>query len=191
LNEQFPRHFEVEFRPIASGDRPEPIVQASWEGRPFGNALGDNAYEDDGYRFHDAFHLAHAAVLAWSPVCRRELQFDRKRRTDPRTDAVEAGGRAIVIEEAIVAYVYGHARDHGWFEAVDDVDFSVLKTIRGLTSDLEVSARPARDWERAILDGYRIWRALRRHNGGVVVGDLLAGTVDYRPLNSGANAPAR
>ncbi|MGW7530630.1 hypothetical protein ACWGJ5_46485, partial [Streptomyces sp. NPDC054783] len=25
---------------------------------------------EDDYRFHDAFHLAHAAVLGWSPVSR-------------------------------------------------------------------------------------------------------------------------
>ena len=35
-----------------------------------GNDLMDNAYEDDGYRFHDVFHLACAAVLGWSPVLR-------------------------------------------------------------------------------------------------------------------------
>jgi MazG C-terminal domain/MazG nucleotide pyrophosphohydrolase domain len=180
--EQLPRHFEVEFRKSESSDRPEPIVQAFWNGRTFGDPLGDNAYDDDGYRYHDAFHLAHAAVLGWSPVCRREKQFDCKRRSDSRVDAVEDGGRAIVTEEAIVAYVYGHARDHGWFEEVDAVDFAILKTIRGLTADLEVSTRPARDWERAILDGYRVWRQLWRNDGGVLVGDLVAATIDYRPV---------
>ena len=40
-----------------------------------------NAYVADGYRFHDVFHLACAAVLCWSPVTRRNL--GRKRRTDP------------------------------------------------------------------------------------------------------------
>jgi hypothetical protein len=77
--------------------------------------------------------------------------------------------------------VYGHARDHGWFERVDAVDFAVLKTIKGLTADLEVAAAPLRDWERAILEGYRVWRDVWTNNGGVVVGDLLAGTIDYRP----------
>lgn len=179
---QLPRRFEVEFRPIPVAGDPEPLVQAFWEGRPFGDPLADNAYDEDGYRFHDAFHLAHTAVLGWSPVCRRQKQFDRKRKADPRTDAVEDGGRAIVTEEAVVAYVYGHARDHGWFEAVDAVDFAVLKTIRGLTADLEVQSRPARDWERAILDGYRVWRQLWRNNGGIVVGNVYEGSISYRAL---------
>lgn len=173
--QRLPRLFDVEFRPVADASRPEPIVQAKWDGRPFGDPLGDNAYDDDGYRFHDVFHLAHAAILGWSPVCRRDKQFNCKRRNDPRVDAVEDGGRAIVTEEAIVAYVYGHARDHGFFADVQAVDFSILKTIKGLTAGLEAREAPARDWERAILEGYRVWRQVRDHNGGVVVGDLLAG----------------
>ena len=54
------------------------------------DALTDNAYDPDGYRFHDIFHLAYAAVLDWSPVTRSLLQ--RKRKSDPRVDEVEDGG---------------------------------------------------------------------------------------------------
>ena len=181
--QRLPRQFEVEFRPVADASRPEPIVQATWDGKPFGDPLGDNAYGDDGYRFHDVFHLTHAAILGWSPVCRRDKQFNRKRKDDPRVDAVEDGGRAIVTEEAIVAYVYGHARDHRFFADVQAVDFSILKTIKGLTAGLEARRVRTRDWERAILEGYRVWRNVRDHNGGVVAGDLLAGTIAYRPLD--------
>jgi NTP pyrophosphatase (non-canonical NTP hydrolase) len=180
--QRLPRRFEIEFRPVQASDRPEPIVQGFWNGTPWGDPLGDNTYEDDGYRFHDVFHLAHAAILGWSPVCRRGSQFDCKRRDDLATDAIQDGGRAIVTEEAIVAYVYGHAKDHGWFERVDAVDFAVLKTIKGLTSGLEVSQRPLRDWERAILDGYRVWLQVWRNSGGVVIGDIYNATVEYRPL---------
>lgn len=183
--EQLPRHFEVEFRPVAStAEAPEPKMQATWNGRPFGDPLGDNAYEDDGYRFHDVFHLAHAAILGWSPVCRRGSQFACKRKSDTRTDVVEDGGRAIVTEEAIVAYVYGHARDHGFFADVSAVDFAVLKTIKGLTSGFESSTVSAREWERAILDGYTVWRQVRANDGGVVVGDLQSGTLSFRHISS-------
>jgi NTP pyrophosphatase (non-canonical NTP hydrolase) len=179
--ERLPRQFEVEFRPVDDASRPEPIVQATWDNRPFGDPLGDNAYDDDGYRFHDVFHLAHAAILGWSPVCRRAKQFDCKRQTDPRVDAVEDGGRAIVTEEAIVAYVYGHARDHSFFADVQAVDFTILKTIKGLTAGLEARSIRARDWERAILEGYRVWRQIRDHDGGIVKGDLLAGSIAFQP----------
>lgn len=182
-SEQLPRTFTVEFRGIdADAGATEPRMQAQWNGRPFGDPLGDNANEEDGYRFHDVFHLAYAAVLGWSPVCRRTTQFDCKRKSNPRADTVEDGGRAIVTEEAIVAYVYGHARDHGYFETVDSIDFAVLKTIKGLTADFEASVIAAREWERAILTGYHVWRQVRQHNGGIVSGDVYEGTLAFDHL---------
>ena len=54
------------------------------------DSLTDNAYDPDGYRFHDVFHLAYAAVLDWSPVTRSLLQ--RKRKSNPQVDEVEDGG---------------------------------------------------------------------------------------------------
>ena len=53
-----------------------------------GDPLQDNAYDEDGYRFHDVFHLAHAAKLGWSPVLRGKLLSATSRRTasDARTD---------------------------------------------------------------------------------------------------------
>jgi len=71
------------------------VVSGGWL---LGNVLGDNAHDDDGYGWHDAFHLAHMAVLGWSPVIRGLL--GRTRKEDPATDDVEDGGRAIAIEEA-------------------------------------------------------------------------------------------
>ena len=44
----------------------------------------------------------------------------------------------------------------------------------------EASAISAREWERAILDGYRVWRQVRANDGGKVIGDMLAGTLEYR-----------
>lgn len=188
-DEQLPRTFEVEFRPLIDAERPEPLVEVIWKGKAWGDPLGDNAYDEDGYRFHDALHLAHAAILGWSPVSRRGKHFDCKRRSDPKLDAVEDGGRAGVIEEGIVAYVYGHARNHEWFADVDRIDYSILRNISGLVQDLEVSRRSPREWEHAILEGYRVWRDLRDQGGGVVIGDLLNRTIDYRPLEVGDTTP--
>src|SRR2546425_1996035 len=52
-------------------------------------SIQDNAYDDDGYRFHDVFHFAHLAILGWSPVLRKLLK--RKRRNDVLVDEVEDG----------------------------------------------------------------------------------------------------
>lgn len=66
-----------------------------------GDPLTDNADEADGYRFHDAFHVAFLTVLGWSPVLRKLM--NKKRKKDPQKDENEDGGRAIVIEEGIAA----------------------------------------------------------------------------------------
>jgi NTP pyrophosphatase (non-canonical NTP hydrolase) len=190
-DEQLPRQFEVTFGPVTEEEPgPEPKMQATWQGKAFGDPLGNNAYEDDGYRFHDVFHLAHAAVLGWSPVCRRDRQFDCKRRSDRAVDVVEDGGRAIVTEEAIVAYVYGHARQHGYFADVDAIDFAVLKTINGLTAGFEAAAVSPRQWEQAILAGYAVWRQVREHGGGTVMGDMLEGTLVFRATADDPSAEA-
>ncbi len=76
--------------------------------------MDDNAHEADGYRFHDVFHLAFMATFGWSPVIRALLK--RKRKSNPAIDNVEDGARAIIIEEAISAMVYEHAKDHNFYE---------------------------------------------------------------------------
>lgn len=117
-----------------------------------GQDLTDNAYVPDGYRFHDVFHLACAAVLGWSPVSRRNLNL--KRRSEPAVDEVEDGGRAIVTEEGISALVFAYARDHNALEGVHSVDYDLLKTIRIMTARFEVGICTTGEWERAILMGY-------------------------------------
>jgi NTP pyrophosphatase (non-canonical NTP hydrolase) len=182
--EQLPRHFEVFFTLQTVRDRPGVLVTR--DGVAVGDPLTDNAYIDDGYRFHDIFHFAFAVVLGWSPVTRRNLGC--KRKCDPVTDEVEDGGRAIVTEEAIAAFMYDYARNHGFFAAVQTIDYDRLKTIQRLTAALEVGVRSARDWERAILEGYRIWRQLREHNGGIVTCNLIERTLDYRTAQAAPSA---
>ena len=130
------------------------------------DSLTDNAYDPDGYRFHDIFHMAYAAVLGWSPVTRRLLR--RKRKSDPRVDEVEDGGRAVVIEEGIAAMVFAYAGQHRMLEGVETVDYSVLRTIREMTRHLEVGSRTAGEWQEAIVQGFDAWRAVRDARGGRV-----------------------
>ena len=128
------------------------------------DSLTDNAYDPDGYRYHDIFHLAYAAVLGWSPVTRSLLQ--RKRKSDPQVDEVEDGGRAVAIEEGIAAMVFAYAAQHRMFQGVRTVDYSLLRTIRDMTAHLEVSARTAAEWRDAILQGFDVWRGVRDAGGG-------------------------
>ena len=84
----------------------------------------------------------------------------------------------MVIDEAIVAYVWEYARRHRFLEGITTVDYPVLKTIRQLTDGLEVAARSAHDWEEAILAGYRVFRAVRARKGGVLAVDLRARSIE-------------
>jgi hypothetical protein len=176
--EQLPRQFSAEIRE-ESGPTGKARIVLTIDGEISGDALQDNAHDPDGYRFHDVFHLAHAAKLGWSPVLRGRLlkrkghePEDRKRRSDLELDEVEDGGRAIVIDEAIVAYVWEYARCHRYLEGISTVDYQILKTIKQLTGGLEVSARSAHQWEEAILAGYTIWREVNAQRGGVILVDL-------------------
>jgi len=176
--EQLPRTFTAEIVDSMTPHGKGRIV-ITIDGIPAGDPLQDNAYDEDGYRFHDVFHLAHAAKLGWSPVLRGKLlRPGRKRRSVRDVDEVEDGGRAIVIDEAIVAYVWEYARRHRFLDGVTAVDYPVLKTIGQLTGGLEVAARSAHDWEEAILAGYRVFLEVRERRGGVVAVDLRARSID-------------
>jgi NTP pyrophosphatase (non-canonical NTP hydrolase) len=178
--EQLPRRFEIRVEEDTRGGRAE--VTYLYDGRQLGNALTDNAAEDDGYRFHDVFHFAYAAVLGWSPVFREHL--GRKRASDPHKKETEDRGRAKVVEEAVAAVVHDYAKKHNYLEGVATLDYPLLKTVQGLVSDREVRVCSLSEWEAAILAGYKVWREVRANGGGVVVGDLLARTVEYRPAVS-------
>ena len=130
------------------------------------NTLTDNAYDPDGYRFHDTFHFAYAAVLDWSPVTRSLLR--RKRKSDPRVDEVEDGGRAVAIEEGISAMVFAYASQHRMLEGVKMIEDSVLRTIRDMTGHLEVRTKTAAEWQDAVVQGFDTWRHIRAAGGGCV-----------------------
>jgi MazG C-terminal domain/MazG nucleotide pyrophosphohydrolase domain len=95
VNERLPRYFDVKISDTVEHGSVK--MRAFINGKQIGDALTDNAYSSDGYRFHDIFHFGFAAGLAWSPVTRRNLQC--KRKSNPKTDEVENGGRATAIDE--------------------------------------------------------------------------------------------
>lgn len=167
--EQLPRTFRYrfEYRVIAGCRK---VVLLGDDAAQLGDPLTDNAYQDDGYRFHDVLHLAFAAMLGWSPVFRRLLR--RKRKSSPQTDEVEDGARAAIIEELIAAVVFEYADRHRFLEGTKTVDWELLRVIRRLTANLEVSVRNEAEWERAIVSGLRAWKLVRDGDGGALYGDL-------------------
>ena len=177
LDDDFPDSERIPRLMNVSVDSGKPgWVEIFINGQAFGHALRDNRYEDDGYRFHDIFHLTYASVLGWSPTLRALMR--RKRKSDPRVDEVEDGGRAIVIEEGISAMVFSYAERRDFLDGAEAVNYELLRTIRDMTSHLEVRCRTEGNWEHAILRGFELWRQVRAKGKGRLRADLDSGTID-------------
>ena len=164
--QQLPRIMQVQ----VTSQTPEKAL-TTINGQPFGDPLRDNRHDQDGYRYHDVFHIAHATFLGWSPTLRGLLR--RKRKSNPTTDEVEDGGRAIAIEEGLTALIFHHAEDNSFYDGHDTVDRRLLRTLQRTTAHLEVANRTSADWQRAILEGYRVWRHINTHQGGELTADLI------------------
>jgi NTP pyrophosphatase (non-canonical NTP hydrolase) len=180
--EQFPRQLDITFVESVETDRgarPVPVVRIYRGEGTVGDPLDDNSDDNDDYRYHDALHLAHLAVLGWSPTMRGLL--DVKRRSDSDINRIQDGGRAAVIEEGLAAYVFSVASEHSFFATGDRVPADVVKACQKMTAHLEVSQRSSTDWEYAILAGYEMFRALRQHRGGTVHADLVARSLTFTP----------
>lgn len=183
--EQLPRSLDITFVEEIDNERgsvPIPVVRIYRGTEAVGDPLDDNSDDSDDYRFHDALHLGHMAVLGWSPTMRALLKV--KRSSDPDVDRVQDGGRAMVVEEGLTAYVFSVAVSHSLFTSTDRVPVDVVKACRKMTAHLEVSRRSAADWEYAILAGYRLFRQLQEHRGGTVRVDLHARSLTFTPPNS-------
>lgn len=173
--ERLPRRLAVEL--IDVGENARQHMRILVDGKVVGSELTDNAYDPDGYRFHDVFHLAYAAILGWSPITRGLLR--RKRRSRPLLDEVEDGGRAAVIEEGVVALAFEYARRHHFLEGVAALDYQLLRTIKDMTAHLEVSQCTTGEWEQAILQGFDVWRAVLAARGGCIAVDLDARSISF------------
>ncbi|WP_459548560.1 nucleoside triphosphate pyrophosphohydrolase family protein [Nocardia sp. X0981] len=179
--QRLPRRLEVLIAPSPrTVEGLPPLVMPVSGDRACGDPLGDNAYYEDGYRYHDVFHLAHLAILGWSPVVRALLK--RKRKSSPRIDDVEDGGRAIAIEEGLSAFVFEAAGRASYFAGATVVDSEILRLCRRMTTNLEVGVCTEMEWERAILEGFRVWRAVHELGAAAVLCDLDARTLTARPL---------
>lgn len=184
--QQLPRRFEYAFEERTVDGTVKVVLLDRMIGGTTGDPLTDNAYEDDGYRFHDVLHLAFAACLGWSPVLRKLLrskgQLDH--RSPPELDEVEDGGRARVIEEAIAAAAYVYAADHDYLAGIEAVDWQLLRHIKRMTSHLEVGNLSTKEWNDVLLRGFSLWREVRDHGGGAIRGDLTNRTVEFIPPKS-------
>lgn len=173
--EQLPLQMRVDFMEEQTSEGKK--LRLRYNGNVIGDPLTDNSHIDDGYRYHDVFHIGCGILLGWSPVMRRILHC--KRKSVPNVDVVEDGARALVTEEGVSAVVFGHARNYSMFEKSKSVDYEVLRTVRSMVAPFEVRTRPLSDWEHTILTSFVVWRQLIQHGGGTAVGDATASTLTF------------
>lgn len=176
--ERLPAHFEITIDQRSSGRS-----YLRWNGVFIGDPLSDNIRDPDGYRFHDVFHFAHAAILHWSPTFRAVIK--QKRKSDPKVDDAQDGGRAIVVEEELTTWIFSRAKELNYFEGQKTISFDLLKTVQQFVSGYEVEACPLSLWEIAILRGYDVFRQVKHNRGGIIIGDRSKRTIEYGPLRGG------
>lgn len=171
IEERFPRHLTIDL--FERNVNNKTYVVQRCNGLNIGDRLTDNIMKKDDYRFHDVFHYGYAAVLGWSPVLRALMRIKRKNR--PEVDEGQDGGRAILIEEGVATWVFGHGKDLKLFADVkpNGVAFGLLKSVRQFVAGYEPDACPLWLWEEAILQGYQAFRFLKEKRRGRVHLDLV------------------
>jgi NTP pyrophosphatase (non-canonical NTP hydrolase) len=147
--EQIPETFEIEITQRQSGQ-----CYLRWNGVFVGDPLTDNILDADDYRFHDVFHFAHAAILHWSPTMRSLIR--QKRKSDNTVDEAQDGGRAIVVEEGLTAWIFSRAKELQFF----DRSYAGWVVCR---SFLEVLDGRRRDYGRRHDYGHRTGPDLCKH----------------------------
>jgi hypothetical protein len=185
--QQLLRRFEVRF--VEDEGPGYPVVRVeplgafgeryrAWAARKhLGDPLNDNAIQDDGYRYHDVIHIAHATVLGWSPVLRQIS--GSKRKQDPNIDRIQDRARAVAIEEGLSAFVFNYVEPEGFLVGRSHLDWELLKHIRRVVGGLEVASQPPVAWQRAYLQGFAVFRQLLANGGGTVRADMDERTIIY------------
>ena len=169
-HERFPRNMSIDIFEEINEERE--FVMQRYMNIKIGDRLTDNASIDDDYRFHDVFHYAYVSILGWSPVTR--ALFRLKRKSCSRTDEIQDGARAILIEEGITTWIFNQARKQDLFENIKrgELSFDLLKSIDQFVKGYEVEKCPLWLWEEAILQGYDAFRFLKEHRRGRVCIDM-------------------
>lgn len=172
-DERLPDEFEIRILQRKNGQS-----ALQWNGVFIGDPLTDNIGDPDGFRYHDVFHFAHAAILHWSPTFRALIKH--KRKSDRKVDEAQDGGRAIVVEEGLTAWLFSRAKQLNFFDGQTGVSLDLLKVIQQFVSGYEVEECPLALWENAILQGYDVFRSVKKSNGGIIIGSRLARTIRYQ-----------
>jgi hypothetical protein len=180
VEEQIPRSFSVSFKEVGVGKKGEVRVVLN-NNKQVGDIINDNAHNDDFYRYHDIFHYTFATMLGWSPCTRAMMKC--KRKSDEIIDEIEDGARATITEEALSMVIFNEAKRKSFFRNNNKVSKTTLRIIKEMTEPFEVKIRSSKDWEKAILNAYEVFRFLIDNKGGKVEFNANKKKIKYFSLN--------
>jgi len=178
--EQIPRTFSISFKEVGVGGKGEVRVVYN-DNKQLGDIINDNAYTNDFYRYHDIFHYSFATLLGWSPCTRSMMK--RKRKSDELLDEIEDGARATITEEALSMIIFNEAKRKKYFAETSKVSKTTLRIVKEMTENFEVRVRTSKEWEKAILKAYEVFRFLINNGGGRVDFNLSTKVIHYTALN--------
>jgi len=198
--ESFPERFEIAFVPSAKSNDVSEMFWLREDGYhlKLGASLKDNHSDGDGYRYHDAIHVAFAVHLGWSPNLRKFMNL--KRKSDERTDDNEDGGRAAILEEMIILHIHTYASKlksyineakgaplqkqlaKSPFDDPSVLTFEFVRALHELSIGYEVHDSKEADWRNAICAGYEMYIRLQ-DAGGVLEANMKDRILKFRPLS--------
>jgi MazG C-terminal domain len=178
FSEQLPRQFTISFKALEDKKTVSVMLNDYVQ---VGDVIDDNSHQNDYYRYHDIFHYTFATMLGWSPCARAMMKC--KRKSNALIDKIEDGARAAIIEEALSMIIFNEARKKRFFENSKTVSKTTLRMIKELTEPFEVSTRTEKDWQRAILKGYQMFRLLIANDGGKIYFDATNQEINFISLN--------
>jgi hypothetical protein len=108
--------------------------------------------------------------------------LNKKRRSDPKVDKNEDGGRARLLEEGLVHLIFRYDRDNDFFEGKTDarVTSSVLNAIEAMVKGYEVQDRPLSLWNNAIINAFKVFLEVKKNGGGVITIDKKSRKLMYK-----------
>jgi len=180
--ERFKNKLKVEIRQERVGQTTKAMLFIN--GFMYGNPLDDNiSGEEDYFRYHDIFHMSFVAHLWWSPSFRALL--NKKRRSDPKVDKNEDGGRARLLEEGLVHLIFRYGRDNNFFDGKTNarVTSSILNAIEAMVKGYEVQDRPLSLWNNAIINAFKVFLEVKKNGGGVITIDMKNRKLRYKKAN--------
>jgi DNA phosphorothioation-dependent restriction protein DptG len=93
---------------------------------------------------------------------------------------VQDGARALYTEEGLSTFIFAYAKENNWLEGKASVSSELLRTLRTITENLEVGCCTEGEWERAIVQGFAVWREIKKRGSGTLVLNLDERTITVK-----------